>query len=155
MQKETYKNVNCYMVSSVEIEKQAAYLMRICWKINAKHNKNYFSGSQFCLFICLHIVPYLFTLCWKKQEILHSSARIYATEYFVLPTVGLSIILLACWALISLLGALFFYFRWKCKGKHTGCSLNIVFIPEDFEIFPTLAFLCLSSVSVCVHKPGS
>ena len=36
--------------------------------------------------------------------------------------------------------------------RGTGCSLNIVFFPEDFKIFRTLAFLCLSSVSVSVHN---
>ena len=33
----------------------------------------------------------------------------------------------------------------------TGCSLNIVFFSEDFEIFQTLAFLCFRLVSVCVR----
>ena len=33
----------------------------------------------------------------------------------------------------------------------TGCSLNIMFFPEDFKIFWTLALLCFPSVSVCVH----
>ena len=31
--------------------------------------------------------------------------------------------------------------------NHTGCSLNIVFFPEDFTIFRTLAFLWFSSAS--------
>ena len=35
--------------------------------------------------------------------------------------------------------------------EYTGCSLNIVFISEDFR---TLTFLCFPCVSVCVHIPG-
>ena len=37
------------------------------------------------------------------------------------------------------------------RSDFTGCSLNIVFIPEYFKIFRTLAFLCFPSVSVCTH----
>ena len=36
-------------------------------------------------------------------------------------------------------------------SSYTGCSVNIVFFSEDFQIFRTLAFLCFPSVSVCVH----
>ena len=47
-----------------------------------------------------------------------------------------------------------FYFFCKDYGTpwtYTGCSLNIVFFSEDYKIFRTLAFLCFSLVSVCVH----
>ena len=36
----------------------------------------------------------------------------------------------------------------------TGCSLNIVFFFGDLKIIRTLAFLCFSSLSVCVHTPA-
>ena len=45
--------------------------------------------------------------------------------------------------------------NWKVRSiTHTGCSLNIVFFFEDSKTFRTLAFLCFSSVSVCVHTSG-